>query len=133
MKIFNKRTLFTKIFSSGEKIEELIDLNFNLGNGWGINQRLSDNKNTVLYYRGPLQSGQYTTNVLNSVSTSPKIYDYYNDTNQNGKIICTYIADGKKFVVECQINTVNDSNFTTSGIQYAWGITYDEYLSIVSY
>ena len=125
-------TVFNYEGLSGEKFEDLIDLNFNLGDGWAIYPRASNYKSTVLYYRDPLQSGQYTTNVLNSVSISPKIYDYYNETTQGEKIVRTYIASGKKFVVECQISSLQDHNVAGGGMEQAWGITYDEFLSLFS-
>lgn len=114
-----------KFLNDNSSFTNLIELELNVGNDWKIDDDATTEERTVLYYQGIVNVGSITSNFLNSVSISSDIYNYYEETNQNGIITRTYLADGKKLVVEYSAEFVQTHN-AREAIYSAWGVSCDK-------
>ena len=121
-----------------EMDSNLIDLQLLAGNGWVIDESATTEERTVLYYTAPLAPGGTTVPFSSTLCISPDVgVTVEQRTEQeNGYTVIynTYYYDGAAFVLDVQVDAVQDHN-AADAILSAWGrkvtINADKTLSLV--
>lgn len=104
--------------------ESLIKLDFN-ENDWTIDKSAnsSTDERTILYYKGVLKAGEETENFLEYITIDPSVIDYAEKTITKDKNTVTWVADGKMFQLEVEVDAVQNHN-ANAAIKSAWGVDY---------
>lgn len=108
----------------------LIDLNVKTGNGWIIDNSATTPERTVLYYNKVLKTGDKTpafTDLL-TVYIDQKMVNSVKQTTESKKegntnytkYTTTYDYDGYKFVIEADVDAIQDHN-AEDAAHSAWG------------
>lgn len=105
---------------------ELIDLNFTPGDDWIIDESVSTPERTVLYYNKLLKSGETVEQCFTDTLTvyiDKKMVNTVTQTSTDGtktKYITTYDCNGFKFVVEAEVDAVQNHNAEDAAFS-SWG------------
>lgn len=101
---------------------ELIELHEVEDSGW---QRATDpgsntRERTVYYYPGILNPGDETPAVTDTLTVNVKAQATVTQTVEDGKIVTTYTYDDMQFVIEAQVDAVQDRHFDDAAVS-TWG------------
>lgn len=136
-----EKTRFDVYDSDGNELNELIELDFQEGNGWVIDPDSSTKERTVLYYkyRVPLAADPtnlYTKPFITTVRINDKILDYGEKVYKNEGDVTSWtwswVADGLEFRIEAWADGVQDHN-ARAAMQSAWGLTNAQIDTIYGY
>lgn len=111
-----------------EVLNDLIKLEFVENNGWIIDKSSNTKERTVLYYQTMLDtnSDSNTTPPFTSTLTiDGKIIDYADKKTITDGNTVTWIMDGKRFVIEAEVDAVQNHN-ARAAVKSAWGLTNDD-------
>lgn len=110
--------------SDGNKVRtltpDLIDLNMP-GNGWVIDPEASTDERCVLYYTSLVEAGGVTAPLSDTLKIDSAVVNKVTQTESGrGTIVTTYDYDGVQFVIEANVDAVQEHN-AEDAILSAWG------------
>lgn len=97
----------------------LIQVNWTEGSGWTEDDSSRTSERTVLYYSGVLNPNE-TAQFMDSVQIDPEILKYVREETQNGTTRYVYAYDGLGFVLEVQVDAVQNKHSENARTS-AWG------------
>ena len=100
-----------------------IDLNYNDGSGWLVNDDQTTPQRNVLYYN-KLMGYNYedeTSSFINGISINDAVLSQVKYNTNNGTITAVNPYEKAYYCIYIEVNTVEGRN--TAGIQSVWGIT----------
>ena len=106
-------------------INGLIKLHFREDNGWVIDHTSDTKERTVLYYKnivGTEPDKNETLPFADYLIIDNAIIDYAKVTTTTDGNTVTWVADGMKFMIEADVDAVQDHN-GRAAIKSAWGLT----------
>ena len=114
-----------------ELTPDLINVEFNLGDGWVKDDAASTPERTVLYYTKKLEAGKNneTTPFITGIGVDKKLSNMVSQTppDENGVIKTTFKYNGYEFNLEASVDGVQDHH-AEEAAKSAWGVgvTVDE-------
>lgn len=105
---------------------DLIKLNGLGGDGWIIDESASTEERTVLYYTRPVQAGEGTSQLMDTISVDTSVADKVEkvpgkDAAGNDTITYKYKYDGYSFNLDAEVDAVQTHN-AEDAIKSAWGV-----------
>ena len=98
----------------------LIDLNVVEGSGWIEAEDSHTEERSVFYYPDVLAPGQITPAVTDTLTINADVQATVSRTQDGNKIVTTYSYDDMQFVIEAQVDAVQDRHFEDAAVS-AWG------------
>ncbi len=111
--------------NGNDMINGLIKLHFREDNGWVIDHTSDTKERTVLYYKnivGTEPDKNETLPFADYLIIDNAIIDYAKVTTTTDGNTVTWVADGMKFMIEADVDAVQDHN-GRAAIKSAWGLT----------
>ncbi len=100
----------------------LIDLNVVEGSGWIEAEDSHTEERSVFYYPDVLAPGQITPAVTDTLTINADVQATVSRTQDGNKIITTYSYDDMQFVIEAQVDAVQNRHFEDAA-NSTWGRT----------
>ncbi len=98
----------------------LIELHPAENSGWTEDTDSRTEERSVFYYPGVLAPGQTTPALTDTLTISADVQATVSRTQDGNKIVTTYSYDDMQFVIEAQVDAVQDRHFEDAAVS-AWG------------
>ena len=98
----------------------LIDLHVPENTVWREDGGSRTEERSVYYYPNALPSGESTAPLTDTLTVNVKAQATVTQEIVDGKIVTTYSYDDMKFVIEAQVDAVQDRHFEDAAVS-AWG------------
>lgn len=120
------RVILTKSWTKPESNEKCTELSPNLieleclkDNGWFLDETASTEERMILYYSQPIDPGETSNPLTESLKIKSEIGEQVESGNDNGTM--TYKYDGYQFNLKAEVDSVQKNN-AEDAIKSAWGV-----------